>query len=156
MGIFTKAADLFSGGIDKTIESAGKLVDNITTTDEEKQTLKNELAKIINDGFTTTANVVRDVTIADQTGNWLQRSWRPILLLLFGFVLLVNYTIFPMINRPAIDFPTEFWTFLEIIVPTAVVARSFDKSSGSLLKNIDLPFMKRRDRKVEPSNQTTS
>lgn len=132
---------------DETIEQVGKLIDNVSTSDEEKLKFKSAITELITNTYRDISDAIQQVVLADANGNWLQRSWRPILLLAFGFVLLVNYTVFPMIGKPPVDFPVEFWTFLEIVMPTAVVARSFDKSSMSVLKNIDLPFIRKKDRK---------
>lgn len=147
MTVWAKVAGLFSGGLDKTIDSAGNLVDKIVTNDGEKQQLKNELTGLITNGFESITSVVRDLALADANGNFLQRSWRPLLLLSFGFVLLINYTIFPMFGKQAVLFPSEFWTFLQIIVPTSVLSRSFDKFQTGSTKGIDLPFIRKRDRK---------
>lgn len=39
-------SDIFTGSIDKIVDSVGNAIDNLVTSDEEKLTLKNELAKI--------------------------------------------------------------------------------------------------------------
>jgi alkyl hydroperoxide reductase subunit AhpF len=44
MGIF----DFLSGGVSNVIDSVGKVIDNLTTTDEEKSKLKNELQNELN------------------------------------------------------------------------------------------------------------
>lgn len=40
---------LLSGGVDKVVDSVGKAIDNLVTSDEEKGILKNELEKIKNE-----------------------------------------------------------------------------------------------------------
>lgn len=39
-------SDIFAGSVDKIVDSVGNAIDNLVTSDEEKLTLKNELAKI--------------------------------------------------------------------------------------------------------------
>lgn len=39
-------SDIFTGSVDKIVDSVGNAIDNLVTSDEEKLTLKNELAKI--------------------------------------------------------------------------------------------------------------
>lgn len=39
-------SDIFTGSVDKIVDSVGNAIDNLVTSDEEKMALKNELAKI--------------------------------------------------------------------------------------------------------------
>ena len=39
-------SDIFTGSVDKIVDSVGNAIDNLVTSDEEKLTLKNELVKI--------------------------------------------------------------------------------------------------------------
>ena len=39
-------SDIFTGSVDKIVDSVGNAIDNLVTSDEEKLTLKNELARI--------------------------------------------------------------------------------------------------------------
>jgi hypothetical protein len=127
INVVEKIRSFLFGGFNKTIDSIGNAIDKNITNDEERQQLKNELAKIISEWQTLLLQSFINEQLSDKKGNWFQRSWRPILLLTFGFILVVNYALFPMFGKNAVQFPPEYWTFLDIIVPTAVIARTVDK-----------------------------
>jgi hypothetical protein len=132
VGVVDKIRSFLFGGFNKTIDSIGDAIDKNVTNDEERQQLKNQLATIVTEWQEIMLQTIVNENLIDKTGNWIQRSWRPILLLTFGFILLANYVLFPMIGKTAIQFPDEYWTFLDIIVPTAVVARTVDKMKTTL------------------------
>src|SRR5664279_127354 len=78
----------FLGGIIKPITD---LIDNLTTTDEERGKLKNELTKIENEFMgkaleyeSKLLDTQGKVVEAEANGqSWLQRNWRPITMLTF-------------------------------------------------------------------------
>lgn len=78
MGLFD-----FIGGI---FAPAVKLVDNVSTTDEERLQLRNELAKIQNEVTTKLIDLekakldaMQKIQVAEaQSKHWLQGNWRPI------------------------------------------------------------------------------
>ena len=69
---------------------------------------------------------------AEAQGNWLQRSWRPIVMLVFSSVVLLG--IFTPLPLP--DNGSRFWDLLEIGLGGYVVGRSFESVSQGLGKRI--------------------
>ncbi|MCX7871631.1 MAG: holin family protein, partial [bacterium] len=75
--------------ISQIVKPVGDIIDNLTTTDEEKMKLKIELTKIENELagkiIELEGKVVEsqaEVLKAEAQGNsWLQRNWRPITML---------------------------------------------------------------------------
>ncbi len=55
----------------------------------------------------------KDVLLAELNGNKLQRSWRPIIMLAFGFVVVYEYFISKVFALPAANLPSKFWDLLE-------------------------------------------
>lgn len=85
-------------GIRGVFEPAAKLVDNVTTSDEERGQLKNQLrsieAGVMAQSIDLAAKQIElegrlllaqgKAILADQTSRyWLQRSWRPLMMLVF-------------------------------------------------------------------------
>lgn len=74
------------GWIKDLFEPAGKLVDDLHTSDEERMKLRNELAKIqmkANEQFITLAKAELEarsemVKAEASSSHWLQANWRPI------------------------------------------------------------------------------
>ena len=65
--------------------------------------------------------------------SWLQRSWRPITMLVFVFIIANNYILFPYISlfggtATALDIPPDMWDLLKLGLSGYVVGRSIEKS----------------------------
>ena len=106
------------------------LVDNVHTSEEERLSVKMQMFKLQTE---LTAKVMEyeaqllksktDIITAEAKGqSWIQRSWRPITMLVFlGLVVLDSLAILP--NRLA----PEAWTLLQIGLGGYVVGRSAEK-----------------------------
>ena len=80
-----KILDFLGGNVIKEI---GGIIDNLFTTDEERLEAKNKIFKVIQEKELELQKMQTDIIIAEAKGNWLQRSWRPILMLAFGFIVI--------------------------------------------------------------------
>ena len=68
---------LFSSGAKDILDQSGKLIDHLSTSDEEKSKAKNDLTIIVMTALTSIQNAQKEVLLSESSGNWLQRSWRP-------------------------------------------------------------------------------
>jgi len=73
-----------------------------------------------------------DIILAEAKGGWLQRTWRPGLMALFGIIILNNYVLNPWLSALlSIDIvmpiPPEMWTLLKLGMGGYVVGRSTEK-----------------------------
>ena len=69
-----------------------------------------------------------EIIVAEAKGNWLQRSWRPILMLSFGFIIIYTKFISQLsahLITPVLE--PEFWSLLEIGIGGYVIGRSGEK-----------------------------
>ena len=106
--------DLVKTGIDKIFPDA-----------DEKQ--KNALRQ-----WMETLNGQVKVLTTELSGNWLQKSWRPILMLSITAILVNNYILVPylqLFGLPAtvLDFPDRLWNLLTLGVSGYIVGRSAEK-----------------------------
>ena len=62
-------------------KSVNDLIDNLFTSDEERLEAKNKMFEILRQKENELQQMQTDIIIAEAKGNWLQRSWRPILML---------------------------------------------------------------------------
>ena len=76
-----KIIDFLTGDV---ISSVGKVLDNLFTNEEERIKAKNEVFKIIKEKELELQKMQTDIILQEAKGNWLQRSWRPIIMLSFG------------------------------------------------------------------------
>lgn len=148
----TILSKIFSGGAKDLVDSVGGILDNVLTNDEEKSSAKEKLTSVIMDALDKMHALQAGLISKEAAGNWLQRSWRPIVMLMFAFVVVYAYFLQPAFFPNAVnvrpELPEEFWGLLKIGLGGYVVGRSVEKVAETVTKNIDLPFLRKKDRKL--------
>ena len=123
---------LFTKEASNLVDSIGEAFDKNFTNEEERIKAKTELLAMANDFILKVSQVKADVLKVELSGNWLQRSWRPIIMLSFGFIVIYRYFIAPTFNLPMAELPENFWNLLELGLGGYVIGRSAEKIlSGS-------------------------
>jgi hypothetical protein len=115
------------------IGDIGKIIDDLFTSDEERDAAKNKILQVLKEKELELQKMQTDIIIAEAKGNWLQRSWRPILMLSFGFIVIYNKFISqlsPYLITPVLE--PDFWTLLQIGIGGYVVGRSAEKIAGKI------------------------
>ena len=115
----------FLGG--SVIKDIGNVIDNLFTNDEERIRAKNEIFKVIQEKELELQKMQTDIIIAEAKGNWLQRSWRPILMLAFGFIVIYVKFIAPLFDLRIPELENEFWNLLQLGIGGYVIGRSAEK-----------------------------
>lgn len=118
------------GFVAKVFEPAVRLVDELHTSEEERLKIKSELFRVQTEMAMQVLQYEQQllesktkIIVAEaQGGSWLQRSWRPITMLTF-LVLVVLDSFGILANRLA----PEAWTLLQIGLGGYVVGRSVEK-----------------------------
>lgn len=124
-----KVLEWLAGGL---LKDATGLIDKVVTTDKERAELKNQLTSLVLSQALESDKVRSAIIEAEAKGNWLQRSWRPILMLAFGFIILYSHFIAPAFGLPNTELNSDFWGLLEIGVGGYVIGRSVEKISGNI------------------------
>ena len=124
-----KILNWFTGGV---IKEVGNVIDNLFTSEEERIKAKNEVFKVLKEQQLELQKLQTEIIVAEANGNWLQRSWRPILMLAFGFIVIYVKFIAPLFNLPIPPLENEFWYLLELGIGGYVIGRSAEK----IAKNI--------------------
>jgi hypothetical protein len=105
------------GVIDKAIEDK-----------DEAARLKAKLQEMVLTGQMKEIEAAAQVIVAEAQGeSWLQRNWRPMLMILFGVIVGNNYIVVPLFGTPAADIPPDMWDLLKLGVGGYVVGRSVEK-----------------------------
>lgn len=131
----------------KVIEAASALVGKIGdafdknfTSKEEKLKAKNELLTEANKLVSQVLEAQKEILLSETTGNKLQRSWRPIVMLAFAFIVVYSFFIQPAIFPNAVNIsetlPADFWGLLKIGMGGYVIGRSVEKSSVKIAESI--------------------
>lgn len=135
-----------AGDITESITGA---IDSTLTSDEEKLSKKNEITAIVTARLSEVISYQKDILTTEMQGSSLQRNWRPIVMLAFAFIVVYRYFIAPVFHLELIDMPDQFWTLLEFGIGGYVVGRSLEKVTDTVTKNIDIPFLKRKNRNLK-------
>jgi hypothetical protein len=121
----------------------GKVIDNVVTSDKERLEAKESILKMLLEKGNEIDSLKADIIQTEARGNFLQRSWRPILMLLFGFVVLYSKFIAPAFSLPNASLEPDFWNLLKLGIGGYVVGRSAEKIIKDVAPNIQ--FKKRKN-----------
>ena len=112
------------------VSAVGEIVDRLTLPGREKKQLETDILQLL--------IAVEEKTITEQAaaireearGNWLQRSWRPIVMLVFTLIILAG----TFLNLPILADTSRFWDLLEIGLGGYLIGRGSEQLVSSLLK----------------------
>lgn len=113
------------------------IVDRVVPDSQQKERLKAEITLKALEVESQSLEVRRQVLTAETGGTWLQRSWRPILMLTITGILVFSYFIDPIIaaiiGHPiAKSIPPQMWQLLTVAVGGYVLGRSGEKIAEKL------------------------
>lgn len=111
----------------KVFGDISNLLDNLITNDEERLEAKRKIFESLKQKELELQKMQSEVIIAEATGNWLQRSWRPILMLSFGFIVVYCKFIGPLFDLRIPVLENEFWNLLQIGIGGYVIGRTGEK-----------------------------
>lgn len=76
------------------------------------------------------AKIQSTVLTTEMQGNWLQRSWRPLLMLMIMLIIMNNYILFPYFPEKLemLELPNHLWEILKLGLGGYVVGRSVEKA----------------------------
>ena len=112
------------------VSAVGEIVDRLTLPGREKKQQETDILQLL--------IAVEEKTITEQAaaireearGNWLQRSWRPIVMLVFTLIILAG----TFLNLPILADTSRFWDLLEIGLGGYIIGRGSEQLVSSLLK----------------------
>lgn len=119
---------------------AADLIDDLHTSEEEKLEAKAKLLAIeketINKAIDLEDKLIeakKDIIMAEAQGDsWLQRNWRPILMMVVISIIANNYILFPYLSMftdkvTVLELPTALFALLTAGVGGYVLGRSGEK-----------------------------
>ena len=117
------------GVLQNVIRELGDIVNRLSVSSREKQKIQEEIQSLV---YRYKSELVREQSAgvkSEAQGNWLQRSWRPIVMLVCVLVLVSG--IFTGSSLLADN--SRLWDLLEIGIGGYVIGRSGEKITGNLL-----------------------
>ena len=123
----------------KVFKQVGDVIDELFTNDEERIKAKNEIFKVLKEKELELQKMQTEIIVAEAKGNRLQRSWRPVLMLSFGFIIIYTKFISQLsLHLITPDLEPEFWKLLELGIGGYVIGRSAEKimdKAGPIIKD---------------------
>jgi len=140
--MWDKLIGLFGGNL---VKEVGDVVDNLVVSDDEKAKAKAAIGAIVMTGLTDLAKAQAEVITTEMKGSFLQKNWRPMVMLAFAFILIMKWFGWTDENIPT-ALEMELMSLLEIGIGGYVAGRTIEKVSDTLTKNIDLTQLRKKDR----------
>lgn len=135
MAGLTVIADLIAG----IFKPAADLIDNVHTSKEEKLELQAKFKEIELSLITKLSSLVeklidaqKEVLTTEMKGSWMQKNWRPMLMMMIMAIIGNNYIVVPYLDAMfdwsvVLTLPKELWTLLTVGVGGYVGGRSVEK-----------------------------
>ena len=118
------------GVLQNVIREIGDIVNRLSVSSKEKQKIQEEIQSLV---YRYKSELVREQSAAvgeEARGNWLQRSWRPLVMLVFALIVLVGtFTTLPLLSDTS-----RFWDLLEIGLGGYVVGRGGEKMAAAVFR----------------------
>lgn len=116
--------------ITSVADAVSGLVERLTLPAREKKQLEADVLRLLLEREKEVLRVRAALLQEEGKGNWLQRSWRPLVMLTFAAVILIG----TFTNISILSDTSRFWDLLEIGLGGYVVGRSGEKILMTLAK----------------------
>ena len=118
----------------------GKVIDKAVPDQAEAARLRGEMLTMLHTEGMAELEAQSKIILAEAQGaSWLQRNWRPVLMLTVVAIIANNYLLAPYVNAlfgpnsvPVLDLPERLWDLMTLGVGGYVVGRSAEKIAGTL------------------------
>ncbi len=112
------------------VGEVGKVIDRLTLPAREKRQLEADLLELLVEHGTEMVRSRSAAVVEEARGNWLQRSWRPLVMLVFALIVLVGtFTTLPILSDTS-----RFWDLLEVGLGGYVIGRGGEKIATAIFK----------------------
>ena len=129
MPIIDSVLSALTGNLGNAIKG---ILDKVITTDKERLEAQQKIDETLSTYGQSIIESASKVVQTEAQGGKLQRNWRPIIMLMFGFIIIYDYFISSIFNLPKSNLPEQFWYLLELGMGGYVVGRTAEKITNSL------------------------
>lgn len=119
--------------IGRVVSQATEIIDKLVPDKDLAVKLKHDFEmEFLNRDFSFVQKEIeaqaRIVTAEAEGKSWLQRNWRPLLMLTFTYVIAHNFIIAPLFTLPRLDVPPDMWELLKLGMGGYIIGRTVEKS----------------------------
>lgn len=108
----------------------GKIVEALAVSSKEKKVLKSSIVQAVVGHLDEEMRGRAAIVESETKGIWLQRAWRPIVMLVFTFIVLLGV----FMEIPLLGDDSQFWSLLELGLGGYVIGRSAEKITAGIWK----------------------
>lgn len=108
--------------VSNVMKEVGRVIETLSLSAREKQQLQCSITEVLLRWETESQGRQERVLSAEAGGNWLQRSWRPLVMLVFAAVVLIG----SFVPLPMLDDGSRFWDLLEIGLGGYILGRGVE------------------------------
>ena len=108
--------------VSNVMKEVGGVIETLSLSAREKQQLQCRITEVLLRWETESQGRQERVLSAEAGGNWLQRSWRPLVMLVFAAGVLVG----SFVPLPMLDDGSRFWDLLEIGLGGYILGRGVE------------------------------
>lgn len=124
-----------AGLLTKGLDIVDKFIPDKDLAAKLKAALTEQIENIVHTEVLALLQSQTAIIIAEAKGeSWLQRNWRPLIMVEFGTIILNNYIIAPYIGtlfgmeyKLILEIPASMWELLKLGLSGYVVGRSLEK-----------------------------
>ena len=118
--------------VEKGLNIVDSLVEDKDKANEIKAAIKKQIMEESHDELTQELEARMQIILAEAQGGWLQRNWRPILMLTIIGIVANNYILFPYLHAftdkvTILELPSGLWALLNVGVGGYILGRSGEK-----------------------------
>lgn len=110
----------------RLIREVASVVNTLSVSAKEKKRIQADLLSAVNRQLEALNRNQTAVVKGETDGNWLQRSWRPLVMLSFAGIVVVGV----LFDLPLLAENSRLWDLLEIGIGGYVVGRSLEKMTA--------------------------
>lgn len=132
--MFEKIKNIFGGGVSTAVDSIGNAIDKIDNS-EDKLKMQLDFKSLISgleskameiDGKLKEA-AANNVLAEIKGDSWLQKNWRPIMVLMFVYIIFNNYVLVPYFSLPMCTLDDNVWIIIKISITGYGAERGLNK-----------------------------
>ncbi|MCT4587296.1 MAG: holin family protein [Carboxylicivirga sp.] len=140
----------------KVINAIGNAIDKTGEAFDKNFTSKEEILTKVNEAQKSLQDARQAMLLAEASGSKLQRNWRPILMLAFGFIIIYSVVVAPLLFHylqvPQPELTPDFWDVLKLSIGGYVIGRSGEKVVPGVTDAVKKYRRRRHERKAEREN----
>jgi hypothetical protein len=118
--------------LDKGLDVVDQLVEDKDKANEIKAAIKDRVLIQNHEENLVLIKGQIEIILSETKGHWLQRNWRPLLMMICIAIIFNNYVLFPYLSMwtakvTVLELPSGLWSLLTLGVGGYIAGRSVEK-----------------------------